>query len=235
MLAIASRNQPEYVYADIDVAMADNKRRPDGTDVFAARRPDLYKKIAEDPKQQSLPPMNGQAQVTAAVVQMEDSGSIQEACSRVAEAVSAGAALITLPPFIAKLSSHAEADLERAVVLGELVIEKLAEVCGDAYVATAVVRRIGGQAYQHSAILVSKNGLELVQAQVHRSKRFDFSVPTDQFHTLELPFATVALLCSDDSLYPETFRLLALAGVEVALVPLSPLEKWNLTTGLLER
>ena len=42
-------------------------------------------------------------------------------------------------------------------------------------------------------------------------------------------------MTSDDSLFPETFRLLAMAGVEVALLPLSPLEDWELNTGLLER
>ena len=45
----------------------------------------------------------------------------------------------------------------------------------------------------------------------------------------------MAVVTSDDSFYPETFRLLALAGVEVALLPLSPLEDWELHTGLLER
>ena len=30
------------VVADIDVSLADDKTRPDGTDVFAARRPEAY-------------------------------------------------------------------------------------------------------------------------------------------------------------------------------------------------
>ena len=37
------------------------------------------------------------------------------------------------------------------------------------------------------------------------------------------------------TIYPETFRLLAIAGVEVTAVPLAPLEDWELATGLLER
>ena len=57
----------------------------------------------------------------------------------------------------------------------------------------------------------------------------------DSFETVDLPFGRLAVITSDDSLYPETFRLLAMAGAEIAAVPLSPLEDWELQTGLLER
>ena len=59
VLAMASRDQAEYVYADIDVSRADDKRRPDGTDIFASRRPQLYQDIASDPAGQALPTVAG--------------------------------------------------------------------------------------------------------------------------------------------------------------------------------
>ena len=37
VLAIASREAEEFVHADIDLAQADGKRRPDGSDLFALR------------------------------------------------------------------------------------------------------------------------------------------------------------------------------------------------------
>ena len=70
---------------------------------------------------------------------------------------------------------------------------------------------------------------------MHASKRFSWSELADGFGSIELPFGRLAVITTDDSIYPESFRLLAMDGVEVASVPLSPLEDWELQTGLLER
>ena len=230
VLAMASRDQPEVVYADIDVSAADDKRRPDGTDIFASRRPRLYQAIAENPTGQTLPPMRGFAEVSAAVIQLAHAADLEEACARVKEAVAAGVQLISLPPMPGDLEQ-----MEQAVTFGERLIAAVSGVCQDACVATAIVRRDGQGAYQYCAVLLGADGLVLAQPQVHASQRYAFSTPGDQFYTLDLPCARVAVVTSDDSIYPETFRLLALAGVEVALLPLSPLEDWELNTGLLER
>jgi predicted amidohydrolase len=84
-------------------------------------------------------------------------------------------------------------------------------------------------------VVLGSEGIVHLQPQVHPSERYGFSAPCDRFDVVQLPFARVAIVTSDDSFYPETFRLLAMAGVEIALVPLSPLEDWELATGLLER
>jgi len=230
VLAMASRDQAEYVYADIDVLRANNKRRPDGTDVFASRRPQLYQDIARDPSQQTLPTMQGAASASAAVVQLAHAADIEEACARVAEAVAAGAELIALPPMPGDLEQ-----LQQAAAFGEQLLASLAGVCAGAHVATAVVRCSERGEYQYCAVLVGADGPVLVQPQVHHSQRFAFSALVDTFATAQLPCGRVAVISSDDSLYPETFRLLAMAGVEVVLLPLSPLEDWELHTGLLER
>ncbi len=155
---------------------------------------------------------------------------VAEACSRVREAVAAGARFIVLPPFSGKIG-----DLDQAVDLGEEIQAALGECCGDSWVSTAVVRRGPGGGYRHCALLLGADGPMLEQPQVHPSERFAFSELADAFHNVDLPIGRVAVLTTDDSLYPETFRLLALAGVQVAAVPLSPLEDWELNTGLLER
>ena len=49
VVAIAPRTGEAVVVADIEVALADDKRRPDGTDVMAARRPALYGPIVDAP------------------------------------------------------------------------------------------------------------------------------------------------------------------------------------------
>jgi predicted amidohydrolase len=49
VLAIAPRTGEAVVWADIDPNEADDKCRPDGTDIFATRRPMLYRPIAQSP------------------------------------------------------------------------------------------------------------------------------------------------------------------------------------------
>ncbi|MCB1846832.1 MAG: carbon-nitrogen hydrolase family protein [Halieaceae bacterium] len=230
VLAIASRHEAEYIFADIEVSLADDKRRPDGTDVFRSRRPELYRAIAEDPARQPLPPMQGPAEVSAAVVQLADTTDLDEACRRLGEAVAAGARLVALPPLPGPAS-----DTEAAIAFGERVIAALAGRCGEAVVATSVIRAGERDGYRHSAVLVGADGLLYAQEQVHFSRRHAGCELGREFTAIELPIGRVAVLASDDSIYPETFRLLAMAGVEIAVVPLSPLEDWELATGLLER
>ena len=56
VLAIASPDQEEVVFADIDPAQADHKLRPDGSGLFHLRRPGLYSPIAQDPDTQPPAP-----------------------------------------------------------------------------------------------------------------------------------------------------------------------------------
>ena len=43
------------------------------------------------------------------------------------------------------------------------------------------------------------------------------------------------MVVGDDALYPETFRLAALAGAEVVAAPIHVIEAWEVETGLPER
>ena len=230
VLAMASRDQAEYIYADIDVSRATDKRRPDGTDIFASRRPELYAAIADNPAEQPQPGQAGPKEVPAAIVQLAHAADIEEAAARVREAVEQGARLIALPPLPGDLEQ-----LEQAAAFGAEVVTALSAVCAEACVATALVRRSGDGEMRYCAVLVDSSGVVLEQAQVHASRRHAFSRPAERFEVLDTPHGRLAVVTSDDSIYPESFRLLAMAGAEVALVPLSPLEHWELSTGLLER
>ena len=83
VLARAGRDE-EIILAGIDPSLADDKRRPDGTDIFAARRPALYRPLAEDPAGQghAIP---GPDDVRAAAV---------AEAGQVPEALAAGASLV---------------------------------------------------------------------------------------------------------------------------------------------
>lgn len=230
VLAMASPDEEGFVYADIEPALADNKRRPDGTDVFASRRPELYTAIAEDPAGQSLPAMNGVSVLHAAVVTSHSAINLDETMEHIATARAQGAQLIALPPMIPDPS-----DPERAADFSLKVLATLPLLCGEAFLTTSLVLPANNDGWQHCAVVLGSDGLLLRQGQVHHSQRFAWSELADEFISLELPFGRLAVLTSDDSIYPETFRLLAMSGVEVAAVPLSPLEDWELHNGLLER
>ncbi|MET8150618.1 nitrilase-related carbon-nitrogen hydrolase [Actinoplanes sp. NPDC049668] len=86
VLAKAPRTGEAVVVADIEVSRADDKRRPDGTDILAVRRPELYGPIAEPPVGRRRGP--GAETLPVAVV--------REA-ARVGAVARGGAALIVLP------------------------------------------------------------------------------------------------------------------------------------------
>lgn len=225
----ASRKRAEIVWADIEVGRADDKRRPDGTHIMQSRRAELYAPITSDPKAQATAVFSSPAEVAAAVVQLGENAAEREVVGAVSEAVDAGARLICLPPMVGDLRQR-KAEFEA----GERLVEEVAQVCGQAIVGTALVRA-HDDGFRYCAVLITTRGLVHEQPQVHRSTRYAFSVPADGFSSYDSDYGRIAVVPSDDSIYPETFRLLALSGVEVAMVPLAPLEAWELEIGLLER
>ncbi|WP_067860900.1 nitrilase-related carbon-nitrogen hydrolase [Nocardia shimofusensis] len=86
VVAIAPPAGEAIVVADIDPARADDKTRPDGTDLLAVRRPEIYGPLSA-PSPRTAPP--GAATVSAAVVVAE--------AALIRAAAQAGAAVIVLP------------------------------------------------------------------------------------------------------------------------------------------
>ncbi len=233
VLAIASRDEPGVVYADIDLKLANRKQRPDGSDIFALRRPHLYAALAEDPAGQALN-QGGEESVRGALVQLAEPGP--RALANAVEAVSAacrdGARLIALPPLFF-LPNQAVDEPAAAAAASASAIDALADACGaDQYVATTVV---AGDPAQLCGVLIGNRGSVLRQGQLHASRRHPWSSLSEQVEVADLSFARVAVLTSDDACVPETFRLAALAGADTVVVPAMPQEHWELRTGLLER
>lgn len=233
VLAKGPRTGEAIVVADIDPAEADNKRRPDGTDVFAARRPELYGPIGHPPAALGLAP--GAAEVTAAVLQTRADGedAIEEAAALVAQAARDGAKLIALPELF-YIEGAAVRDVAAAEQAGARAVTALQAALGgagsDTVVVTSVVR--GGA---HTGVMISRDGVVLEQPQLHRVVRHAWSAPGDAARVIQLPWARVGIVVGDDAIYPETFRLLSLQGAEVVVTPLHLQEAWELALGLPER
>jgi nitrilase len=206
VLAIAPVTGEAVVFAEFDPSQARNKVRPDGTDIFSARRPDLYRILAEDPANQPLPPFKGPAQVSAALIHAK---STDEAIALGAQAFDRGARLIAFAPVIG-LSPQAVASICPSGCYAGLMLDD-----GD-------------------CVLVTDTGVVLAQSPIHTTGRFGDS-RANGFGSIETPLGRIALVAGDDGIFPEAFRLLAMTGAEIAIAPVAPLEAWELRTGLLER
>lgn len=223
VIAKASLEVEEFIFADFDPRDAQNKIRPDGTDVFASRRPELYAPLAANPETQQDVSFKGANEVLAALANGIES---------VRSAHQKGARLVAIPP-IAGLD---ERSVGEALALSQKALQQLKDICSQTggYAGTSLVLDRKSEA-MHCAVLVGPNGIELIQPQIHSSKRTQWSVLGDAIITADLPFGRIAMATSDDTIYPEHFRLLALAGAEIVIAPVAPLEGWELRTGLIER
>ncbi len=236
VLAMAKTKQEEVVFADIDPAQADSKLRPDGTDVFKSRRPELYAALAQNPAEQPELIFNGAADLNAAMIQLvnNDASAIAEAVELIRSAQAGGAQIIALPAVFCTGIPPQEG-LAAAAALSEQAITAIADVLdGDTWVTTSLVRASDG-GYQHAAVVIGAKGVIHSQGQVHRSERFAWSELADEFAVIDLPVGRLAVMCSDDTIYPEAFRLVALQATEIVAVPLIAQERWEFTTGLIER
>ena len=235
VLARASTDREEVVYADIDIADAAAGLRPDGSHIFALRRPSLYRALGQDPARQKLH-FIGAESVHAALIQLADTGvdAPAEVADNCAVAFAAGAQLIALPPlFFLPQQVPADSAVEQAREQSELMVEFLAALCGPGqYIASTLVL---GQPARLCGVLVGAAGLVLEQGQLHRSERFAWSALADRLEVAEVEFGRLAVLTSDDACVPEIFRVAALAAVDTVVVPVQPQERWELALGLLER
>lgn len=235
VLALASSDTPELIWADIDLAAEDGRVRPDGTDPMQTRRPELYGAIAEDPAQQPAPTFHGADSVSVAAVQLPGTGAgaLESAVARVREAAAAGVRYTVLPELFF-LSGVDAAALAGAAASSKAAVEALRAACGESRVALNLVEATDS-GHALVAVLLDASGVILRQPLLHRSARHGWSALHDEIHTLQLPDAHVAVLSGDDAIYPEIGRLLAMRGVDLLLVPCAPLEAWELRTGLVER
>lgn len=236
VLARAQRRGEQVVFADIAPARAENKRRPGGSDIFAARRPELYGAIAADPAGQAEGAGRGAALVEAAAISLQCGGveAIDEARQRCAETFDAGVQLAVLPELFCFEQARVD-DAAEAARRTEQAVSALAAACGAQGFAVASLVQRQGAAFRHAALLIGGDGVLAAQPQLHRCARHPWAEPGGEVVLHDLPFGRVGMVVGEDSIYPETFRLLALEGAELAAASLHVEEDWELRLGLVER
>lgn len=227
VVAKGPRTGEAVVLADIDPDLADDKRRPDGTDIFAARRPELYTPIAQPPHGRRRPP--GAASLPVAVVRGDDTTVVRET----ARAAAAGALLIVA----------AEADPRRlAAALDGTAAHAVTQTpAGPVLVnANGEVARQPTLHPSHPAPPPAECSADLARMVTHTPETPVSSAPPAQDRgegvvVVDLAWGRLGMVGGVDSLFPEVFRVAALADCDVVAVPFSAQEGWELELGLAER
>lgn len=210
VLARGPREGEAVVWADINLHEADDKCRVDGTDSFSIRRPELYSAIAEPPKSVESPEPATQVQVSC----LQPAGSGTEA-------------LAELPVLVAALPENTALAVLPELAFGDnpeqskQVIESMAACCSGRdglLLCTSLMEQVGSTV-EHSVVLVDSTGLLARQSQVHASGRFPDIVCADELTLVDLPWARVAILTSDDARSPELVKVAAIRGAHILIVP----------------
>jgi deaminated glutathione amidase len=221
----APRTGEAIVVTDIEPLWADDKTRPDGTDIFLARRPRLY-----SPDVRPGPRRSAAERATAVVVRPRSNGmsAIEEAADLVHSA-SRNADLVVLPELF--FYPHGRAD---GSFLDGIAVDMLAQaLSGTACHAVTSLPDDGA----HLGVLISGNGVRGSQVQMHPCTRHVAwqAVLGDRLIPFDLGWGRLVIVVGDDSLYPETFTLAALVGADAVALPCAPAERWELTFGLPQR
>ncbi|GAA1396947.1 carbon-nitrogen hydrolase family protein [Catellatospora coxensis] len=222
VVAKGPRTGEAVVIADIDPSLADDKRRPDGTDIFAARRPELYSPIAAPPHGRRHAP--GAATLPVAIVRGDTATVVRET----ARAAAAGARLIvtteTDPALLAAALDGTGAHAVTATPTGPVLVDANGQLA-------------------HQPVLHPQDPDDLART-VADSPDSPVSSPQSTqdrrgegaaVRVVEMAWGRLVMVAGEDSIFPEVFRLAALADADVVAVPFSAVEQWELGLGLPER
>ncbi len=230
VLARGPRQGEAVIWADIDLADSDDKRRPDGTDLFATRRPLLYGALVEDTAEDYI----GAAADAVDVALLQTGETAQQVLADLPEVVAAlpqSCRLAVLPemPGIVKGPQQS--------ALGLRALEVMQSACCDRpelLLATSLVLPLG-DATALTAVLVGTQGVVLRQPVIHGASRYAWSALGQGLETADLPWGRVALLPGDDACHPEWVKAAALAGVHALIAPCALQEDWEADYGLRSR
>ncbi len=240
VLAHAPIETEAIIWADIDLKDASLKGRPDGSDIFADRRPALYAPIVSAPETRNY--VEGAAQIEAGVWGGGAGDSIDHpidhAVAAVQSALKNGVQILSLPE-LAFLAGGEVTDVATDVKTSVRGVEQIANILAkegsDTLVATSIPHRDGDNVF-HQGILIGRGGIQLRQNTLHCCGRHPWVTANgSEIQTLDTKMARFAVVAGGDAVIPESLRLVALKDVEVVAIPTQILESWEVKTGFLER
>ncbi len=234
VLAIAPADGEKLVFADLDLREATRFARPDGTDVWQARRPNLYRSLARNPATDALLPPAVDELAVAVVI--PSTPNLTATVEEVSSALVQGAQLIVLP----ELCGHdpisaVSVDWAHVVHMLTNALAKSSGKANSVHVVTSIIEG-GAHVGSHVGIVISGEGIIHRQLQLHTAKRLPWMNQLgDECMTIDLPWGRLGLVVGDDLAYPEVARVFATLGVQVLACPISLQSKWEASLGLPER
>jgi len=205
VVAKGPREGEAVVIADIDLDRC-GEARPDGTDPWAARRPELYGALARATPVLDDHPRSATLLAATATEPTAVAGLAAE-----------GVQLVVLP------------ELSVTPMQLDTIASSLAGT--DTVVVTSL--RDGDR---HVGVAIDHTGVIHEQVQLHGVARHDWSRRLgDTAGHVDLPWGRLAIMVGDDLIHPEVARLAALSSVDVLAVPFDAQERWDAQLGVVER
>ena len=223
------------MFADIDLSLADDKTRPDGTHLFAARRPSLYKEIAEESVAPICAPAAAKIHVACLAPRAEGEAALDEIAAwlrtyrRLPPWPYCRNCFVTTIAWVQTSSamlrwrSEQSPPWQRPVHLPRALL-----LCASLVLPVA-------DGHGVVAVLVGESGLVAQQPQLHACARFPWATQGEELSLVDLPWGRLALIAGDDAVYPELVKVAALRGAHVMAVPLQLQESWEEKFGLRSR
>jgi predicted amidohydrolase len=238
VLARGPRQRATVIVADIDIRQTRDKRRPDGTDARAARRPELYGAIADDPHgvvgAAVVRAAASHVEVAALVLESDGESAIDEAAGRLPQLADAGIELVVLPELFCWDGGRIDR-LDDAVERAERAIAALTATCPATLHVVASLPVRDGHRVRLAGVVLGGGRVVGRQPLLHAVASHPWATPGDAIAPIDLPWGRLGVAVGDDSIQPETIRLLALAGASIVAVPLAAREPWECAVGLPER
>jgi predicted amidohydrolase len=222
-VARAPRLGETVVVADIEPGWADDKTRPDGGDLFLARRPRLY---AAGRPPGTRPPAAASARVAVLRPNGHGMAAIEDAGRLVRAAAANGVELAVLPELFHYADGRADGSF-----LDGIAVDVISQALEDT--ACHVVTSLPDDA-AHVGVLISERGVTGRQVQMHACGRHISwqAALGDRLVRFDLPWGRLVIAVGDDALFPEVFQLAVSLGADAVAVPCAPAERWELTLGL---
>lgn len=246
ILAKLDHNEEGFTFADIDLAEANCKFRPDNTELNKQRRPELYKALlsteqASQYQQHDVAPDNKNTNLPETVnvaifaTYKTNEQAIEDVCHYIENNLSD---IIQLPElfFLAdKTITNDSQQLALLASLSEQLINQISSVLRPCqYVCTSLI--IAGA---HQAVIISEHGLFATQQQLHFCQRYQWTELGGTITTITLPLEqgtiNIAMLTADDANIPEIIKVAALNNIHLLLVPFDIQESCEVEYSLLSR
>ncbi len=238
ILAKAPIEGEHVIFADIDINFANNKVRPDGTNIFKSRRPEVYLPISLKPKEKLNKSIIKKLKTAVIQVNYEEPNFLLKAIDQIRDCIDKKISLVSLPElfFINDLIDNT--NLESLADKSKEIYTEISFILKNTstLVATSIVSKHQTNQYFHQGILIGSEGIILSQDQIHKCERHEWAEKLGNilnFHNS--PWGKIGLVVGGDSIYPEIFRLQALNDVDIVICPTHIEEEWEIKTGLIER